>query len=569
MFPKLLKNIPLSAFLIIFIAFSVRFIYLDRIPTGISNDEIEFVINAKSSFLNGESLKTPRAEWTHFIVSPIIGPLNLSLLSARLPYALFSVLAVATLYLIVLELFGKKEAFFVGLVASLNPWSIFFGRSSYEAPLAIFFFLLAFYILLKTKSWNILFAFLPMVLGFYSYMGTKLIFLPYVLLITSFSWVIHKKRYFKQYLLLLSFCVIIFASFIISLKYSATKSRLSEVTPDINLVSGEVDTERRLSIETPLTNLFSNKPVILLKGYVSKYLGAFSPDYLFIHGTVAEEKPQLAFWFHGYFYYLDIFFLILGFCILFTKNKLLWKLLLSLILIAPIPSIIFGSQYPSYVLRSSLLFPVFMILIGLGISYFIFFKKHWVYILFASSILFVLYSVQFLNFANIYFFRIPIYNSEAFSLSSRVIARYISLSANQSEEGIVVISPEAGSLFENYLLYTNSYDKKSAQEIVQLFREKKYEHRNVKFVTPCPKNIETLKDKIIIVTQDINCNLKYSSHLTIPHLADGHTLFKILNDKICSRYQLSSYPSDISFSDFSVEKLPEGRFCEKFITNLI
>lgn len=568
MFSKLLKNIPLSAFLVILIAFSIRFIYLDRIPTGISNDEIEFIINAKSLFLTGEPLKTPKAEWTHFIVSPIIGPLNLSLLSARLPYAVFSVLFVATLYLIVLELFGRKEAFFVGLVASLNPWSIFFGRSSYEAPLAIFFFLLAFYILLKSKSWNILFAFLPMVLGFYSYMGTKLIFLPYVLLITLFSWVIHKKRYFKQYLLLLTLCSLIFASFIISLKYSATKARLSEVTPDINFVSGEVDTERRLSVETPLTNLLSNKPIILLKGYVTKYLGAFSPDYLLIHGTVAGEKPQLSFWFHGYFYYLDIFFLILGFCILFTKNKRLWILLLGLILIAPIPSITFSSQYPSYVLRSSLLFPIFMILIGLGISYFIFLKKHWIYILFVSLLLFGLYAVQFLNFANIYFFRIPIYNSEAFNFSSRVISRYISLSTNPSGGSIVVISPEAGSLFENYLLYTNSYDRKSARQIAQLFREKKYELGNVKFVTPCPQNIESLKDKTIIVTQDINCNLTYSSHLTIQHPSDAHTLFKILNDKLCSKYQLSSYPNDISFSDFSVEKLPEGRFCEKFITNL-
>jgi hypothetical protein len=51
----------------------------------------------------------------------------------------------------------------------------------------------------------------------------------------------------------------------------------------------------------------------------------------------------------------------------------------------------------------------------------------------------------------------------------------------------------------------------------------------------------------------------------IPSLSDGGTLYMIFNDKTCSQYALSSYPTGFSASDFLVESLSEKQFCERFV----
>lgn len=319
---------------IILVAVFLRLWYLDIIPTGISDDELIYVLNAKAVFLTGKDLtgtwspfsltpipsEFPVAEIPYLIIAPIIGLLPFSLFMARFPYAVISTLLVALLYLITAKLVGKKEALIVSIVAAFNPWSIFFGRTAYEAPMAIFFYLLAFYLLIILKRWKILFVFIPLFIGFYSYIGTKLIFLPYAFLIILYSWyVIHEKKYMRQYAALFIFCIVLFLFFVSSLSSQNTGSRISELsTPGMPIISNTVNQERKLSIRTPLTNIFSNKIVIWGKDSIDKYLRVFSTDYLFLHG---EGRSTYSLWYHGYFYYLDLLFLLIGFGFLFTQKR--------------------------------------------------------------------------------------------------------------------------------------------------------------------------------------------------------------------------------------------------------
>lgn len=87
--------------LVILLAAFFRFFLINQFPTGITNDEIDSIINAKSFFLSGQILKAPKGELNHVLIAPIVGPLPFSLGVARLPYALASVGTVVVLFLIV------------------------------------------------------------------------------------------------------------------------------------------------------------------------------------------------------------------------------------------------------------------------------------------------------------------------------------------------------------------------------------------------------------------------------------------------------------------------------------
>lgn len=420
----------------IVIAFLLRFIWLDRIPIGISNDELVFVSNAKAFFITRQIITHPRAELPHILASPIIGPLPSSLFNARLSYAFASVILVVLMYLMTYRLLGKESALWVGVVASFNPWSIFFGRSSYEAPIAVMFYILSFYVFLLTKSWKILFAFIPLTLAFYTYAGTKLIFIPFLILITMYSYkVINKSRYLKQYLLF-ALCSSLFLHSLYVFKYDAA-NRVSEIIPDrqaISEVSKVVDDERRLSIISSFNNFASNKFTVFSKQYIGKYLQAFSVNNLFLTG---EGNQHLSLWFHGYFYYLDFILLFIGAYYLFLKNRPLSFLFVGIILISPLPSVAFSSNYSSYALRSSLMYPILIILVGLGVQYLLNLRRSKAFKILMKLGFSGIYFLLSLNFLYIYFLRFPVYNSEAFDFGSRLLSRYISLSQKTGSETLV------------------------------------------------------------------------------------------------------------------------------------
>lgn len=569
---KLSSLIPLI-FIIIFSIF-FRFILLDKIPTGLSNDELDYVLNAKAIFLTGSdisgtwnplSFTTPTSSFSQAEIPPLatfiaIGILPFSLLTSKIIYAFFGIGTVITLYLIAKKLLGEREAFFIGLVASLNPWLIYFGRTAYDAPIAIFTFLLGLYSLLVFKGWRILYSFPFFLIAFYSYIGTKIIYIPFLLISIIYSWYfINKKKFKKQYIILFLLCLIPFFYFTFH-TFTSQSSRITEIsTPFANSITETINYERKLSIQNPLTNIFSNKLAVFTKVSIEKYLNAFSPKFLFING---DDKLLFTLWTHGVFYYLDLLFLVIGTYALFRRNKNLWIFIMSFILIAPIPSML-SMVGLSYAIRSMLLAPFLIFLIGFGIYYFIFSFKTKLKI-FISIILIILYSVQILNFANIYFFRNPIYNSESFNFSARIISKYLSF---QEGKEIYVINGNPATPLKYYLFYTNSYNKNDAKEVAKMFITKKYNFNGINFVD-CRGTNNIPLNSTIIFESGFKCEatLGYKNYLTIPLLSDGGSIYSIANDKICNKYKLKRYPYGLTLTDMNIEKLNEKDFCQKFIT---
>ncbi|MCL5432608.1 MAG: glycosyltransferase family 39 protein [Patescibacteria group bacterium] len=575
-----MKKIYFHILILVIISGFLRFVFLDKIPTGISGDELDYVLNAKAIALTGSDIsglwspfslstpphEVPKAELPYLFITPFMKFLPLGLFSARLPSAFFSVLFVVLIYLIARKLFSPSQAFIIGLVAAINPWFIYFGRTAFDTPLAIYMYFLAFYVLLITKKNKIFLAFPVFFFAFFSYIGTKIIYLPFLFTSVLYVWNRNGKKDTKKYILFTLLCLIPFIFFVATLNQRPAAFRMSDINsfnrPEIANV---VDAERKLSIQAPLTLIYSNKLFVFSKQIVNNYLGAFSANYLFLYG---ENSPFISLWYHGIFYYIDSIFLLLGLCALFKKNPKIFLLFLAVILIAPLPSV-FSNVGISYSIRASLMFPIIVIFIGYGISYVVDLYKSRAYKIIVSCFISGLYLILLLNFLNILLFRNPIYASETFGFSGREVANYILLAEKQNKNVIFLNKPSVfvPYFFKQYLFYSDGYTKDNAQQISKIIQSGDYSIDNFK-ISDCPENIDS--DTVIIAEPDAKCTIlnKFDRPLSISRLADGGTIYRIYNDTICAKYKLDRYPSSISLNDLALEKLSEKQFCETFISDL-
>jgi 4-amino-4-deoxy-L-arabinose transferase-like glycosyltransferase len=579
---KILANYTIL--LILAFALLLRTIFLNEVPVGLSNDELSFIINAKSISLTGKDIlgswqpwslqpiynTFPMSELSFLIAIPMISLFKITLFTAKLSYALFGTLLVGILYLITNKLFSKEKAIIVGAVAAISPWGIFFGRTAYDFPLAICFYMLSLAILLYSKGWKILLTFIPIFLAFYSYIGTKIIFLPFSIFTIFFSWyILNNKKYTKYYLILAIACISLFFFFLASINSQNTGQRLSEVlSPSNQTVIDKVNSDRKLSIGSPINSLVINKYTVFAKDFMNKYIGAFSPQYQLITG---DSNMHVSLWNHGYFYYIDFIFLLMGFYYLFQKNKKAAILLVGLVLIAPLPAA-FSIAQEGYVHRWALVYPLFIIIIGIGISYFISLPRRLLLKKLFIGLVAIAYSALFINFLVIYFLRYPIYNSEGSNFSTRILARYV-VFAQLRGKFVYVHSPEPNALYRGYVLYSNSYNKQSAQTVTNNFKNGTYTLNNVKFLKGCPGETEINSDKNIIVMDVVmECkNLKnyqkMQKPIEITYLSDAGAIYAVHKDRVCSNFTLSKYPNNFKFFDLNIENLSTENFCQKYIFN--
>ena len=593
-FMKAIFNLlPLISILIF--SLILRLWWLDKFPVGITYDELEYVLDAKAIFHTGKDISglwsplsltakplgVPMAELPSLIVAPFIGPVKLSLFTARFPYAVFNVLLILFIYLISQELLkSKKIALLAALLLSINPWSFHFGRTAFDTPLAILFYLIALYVLLKTHSWKILLSFPFLFLGFFSYIGTKLILLPFVIISSAFHYFfIGKKISKKPYIVLLLLSVFVVSYFIFSLRYQSAGKRTNEILFfATDKAAQAVNMERRLSLPTSLTFFFSNKAVYFLRTFLSKYIGVFSTKFLFLFG---EERGAYSMWTHGLFYYIDLIFIIIGILALFTINKKIWLFLISMVAIAPLPSAL-SVVDDSYVLRSALLYPLLIIFAAYGIYYLIKSNRPYRQVLTIGIVMIYLFSMA--NYLYLYFFRYPVYGSEGFFYSDRVLSRYISLYSELPEKKIFVISPSAEGIFKEHLFHSGLYTKENVEEIADNIQKGKFKFRNVTFTNACPKeDVFKNKNNVLIYKCGFECEKEITKlielqssleekstvlTLSISNLADGGEIYRIHGDDVCSGYKLSSYPRVASIDDFQVENQDAEILCEKWIMNL-
>lgn len=572
----------IALIIIILLASILRFLYLDRIPTGISGDELNFILQAKSIFYSAQNISGtwspltlstipgnfPQAELPSLLMAPFIGPLPLSLVYSKIPYVICSVGIIILIYLITKHLFNIQIAFATSLILTINPWSVFFGRTAYEAPLSLFFYLIAGYIILKSPGWLSFLSLIPLFLGFYTYMGSKLLLIPYVFFLTAYKFLFEKNWKNRMRIFLIFIIVIgLFLSFLLRLKSLPASQRLNELTtPNSAEIIDGVNYERKSTLLFPYTFIVSNKLTIYTRTLIEKYFKVFSTDFLFLYG---EGRGTFSLWFHGYFYYIDALFMLIGLIYLFNRYKKETILLLLLISIAPIATIASSSGTGFAALRSSLIFPLLSILVGGGVIGSLTIFKQQIFRIISFTLISAIYIVSLCNFANIYFLRNPIYNSDSYNLSARILSKYLT-EAKILNVPIIVLSESPTGQFNNYLFFTNSFTKDSMAEIRTIYRQPSFMFHSITY-TNC-KNMEKIPENATIIFESGNTCIPSSGQLlsnrVIASLSDGGAIYKIYNDRLCEKYTLKRYPSQISLSDLNIEALDRKKFCETYITDL-
>ncbi len=564
--------------LFIFLAIVLRFWYLDRIPTGIVMDEFDYILNAKFVYHTGTNIQAnwspwslstlpnevPKGELTYLVSLPFVGPFGLSIFTARIGFAIVSIFFVLICFQIASTLFGPWVGLVTGYMMAINPWSVYFGRTGYDVPVSVMFYMLSLLCMLKLKGPKLLVTLIPLFLAFYGYIGMKLLFVPFVLISAIGAWTtIHKRNDTKWFVILVCLALLIFGQFVFRVQTTTANLRVGQIfTPFDPKITIDVDLQRRLTIASPLTNLFANKPIVYVKLMGEKYLGAFSPTILFTNG---EGIATFALWQHGLFYPIDALFLILGMMMLYATTPTILSFLALLIAISPIPSIL-STEGATYVHRSSLMYPIMTMLISYGIVGAVATIRNRKKFFFVLGIILV-YGILVCNFVYLYFFRFPYYNSESFGFSQRLYSRYAVL-AGKNHIPVVNITDAPQLYFRNYMLYGNIPNAHTIPAIREIFRKDDYVWDNATFTKTCPTKSEIDTGKTTYLISNASpCKELFIKRpiITIASLSDGGSIYNIFNDQMCSKYALGNYPTGFTMNDFDVEHLSEEQFCTKFV----
>lgn len=566
---------------ILLIAILLRFLFLANVPNGIFNDELTYLLVTKSIILNGSDITGTWSPLSIFLFHYPPGLLQTSLVQAELPYLLFlpaiklfgltmfgahvtnaiaGVCLVIVMYFLTKKLFHQQIALIVSFFTAINPWLIVNSRTAYESIYAVLFYLLGIYILLIAKRWYILFAFPVFLLAFYSYIATKLIFLPLIVCSCLYLYLVtNHKKYLLQYVTLISAAMIFTVFFLIIQLHSGT--RISEIlTINDPAISQQVDVVRKTSIANPLVPLFVNKYTIFMMILITKLFNTFSLNYLFISGD-----SFFAMWRHGLFYVIDAVFLFIGIAALYIKqNKLFWWFL-ALLGISIIPQLLHSESTGNFTPHIALLIPLFLILMAFGLWQILnlgIIKKYSRYLMVSVILVYLIFT---LNFFTLYIFQNSV-SGNSYDFPSRVLALYLQ-NAQKKSGKITVYTGSPMLSFRKYLFYSDGLTTNSISRIHKavVSNASTFALNNVQFQY-CPTVMKSLQNSETVV-YDIGCNLKQNDkqHFSISQISDGGEVYKIYNDTLCSGYPLQRFPSGINLAYFTPEKLSVKNFCERYI----
>ena len=566
------QNLLLLTGLFLFALF-FRIIFLDRIPNAIGGDELVYVLTAKAIALTGSDLTgswnplsafmfhyppgESQAELPYFLFLPVIGLTHFSLFTARFTNALMSALTVIVLFGIAQKLFNRNTAIVTALVASINPWFIYIGRTAYEVVPATFFYLLGLLILLTQTKKRLLWAIPILFAAFYSYIGTKVLFLPFVLVTAFYSWfIIHKKKNAGFFLVIIAAAILLVGAYMVALRDGTAARAGNLFLPDNVKVSTEVDAVRKESIQTPFLPLFDNKYTVYTRLLIKKMFDTISANYLFAAGD-----RFFSMYTQGPFYSIDALFLLVGLGSLLFFTPHVFTLVSTLMVVSIAPQLIFDST-SLFTPHIALLFPLIILCISAGIMRVIdMVPKKWTR---PMSVLFIgIYALLCGCFLYIYTFQHSLQGH--FDFSVRVLSRYIEL-ANPSSQDISVYTKQPFDLYKKYLFYANGLSDSTALEVGKAFHTKDFTLGTVHFLT-CDEFVDPEADNSRIIISDNTCNplQKKLPSISVKQLKDAGDTFLVYNNHICDELTLKYYPSGITLDDFRIEQMETKRFCSTFL----
>lgn len=366
---------------ILVLAFLLRVWQINQNPPSLNWDEVSHGYNAYSI------LKTSKDEWG--VAFPIIfrayGDYKLPLyvyttavsesifglneFAVRLPSLLAGILSVLFIFLLVKRIFKNDSlAILAALLLAMEPWSIFLSRIAVEANLSAFLIITAIYFLVLSvdKKWFLLISFFLFGLSLHTYNSAR-IFVP--LFIVSLGLVCHSSlvEWIKKRKLVVFSSALVFIFFFLPMIGQMLSGEGGARYRWVNLLDegaiNKINEARgKSSLPIPLPKMVYNKVTYYTFVFSQNYISHFSPNFLFLKGGSNYQFNVSGL---GLLYPLELPFVVLGLFILLKKrNKFTW-VILSWLLLAPIPGSL--TRDAPHTLRAIIFLPVFSILTSLGI----------------------------------------------------------------------------------------------------------------------------------------------------------------------------------------------------------
>ncbi|MEK7550224.1 MAG: hypothetical protein AAB535_00350 [Patescibacteria group bacterium] len=571
--------------LVLALAFLLRTIGIHLNPVGLSHDdELNELINAKSLAIAGvhapghvAGVFTPNdecpgncihGELGPFILIPWMRIFPLDIFWSKIPF-----IAVASLIVFstgkLFENLSKNRAIglFVGTLVAINPWAIHFGRTAYFTTFSYAFYLLAAYFFTRKKSYraNLFYGALLSIIASLFYFGTKPILPLIIIWGICYNLFQFKKHYLKFTALIISLTLIAIVTYSIILSNSFAGRRIGEI--NIENTATIVNQQRRVSLEIPLVrDLFINKYIVHVGIRIEKFIGFFSPTFLYVKSEGSTDLYYDSN--HAYNYLADFAFLIFGVMALATSFPTA-IFVLSLLLISVVPAAIKITGDTIYTLRAGLAYPILTGVSGWGI-YYLFIKFSGWSRKIVIFVIILIYTVSLSYFLTMYWYRTPFDKSMGWYFHKRAVANYITRIREKSDKKIIVVTAQPADTFNEYVFFGDLYNTKAdILDVNKVYDSQKYEYKNTKFVNNCDEltQKEIISGSIIFIEQGVDCLINQKGTAKIANPRDGGGIYDIVNENLCAGYPKARFPYPRKISDFSIERLSDSEFCKLWITN--
>lgn len=464
--------------IILILAFVLRFVSVTKFPVGFNADEASFGYDAYSILHTGrdqwgnvmplvlKSFGDYKSSLYSYISVPFVAIFGLNILAVRLPNVIIGTLAVLAVYLLVKEIFKSKKwlGIFAALFLAVNPWSVMMSRGAFEANLITFFLPMGIYLFLKGLEnrkyliWSGVF----LGLNLFTYHSAKLITPIVVLGLIIIFWKKIKSLGIKDLIL----PGIVFSVFAILTAYTffiGGGSRISERS----ITQGALEEGAKIKIELinsgtnpTVAKLLHNKYQVVAQRFVTNYFQYFSPKFLFTRGSSDS--------YYGMFPGIGVIYIFDGLLLLGLIPYVLKKnpikpllLILAWLLIAPLPAALStGAGFAGN--RAIGMIPVIQIVEIFGLIGWIDLLKKTssktIYI--GIPILGILLIWNVMNFLRIYIKEIPQSAYEQMSDGNLEAAKWVTQNREEKE---VIISRSFGEP-QIFFAFTNAWNPSDYQK---------------------------------------------------------------------------------------------------------
>jgi len=487
---------------ILVVAAFLRLWQLGAVPVGVTNDELGYIYNAYSVAKTGSNVfgeHLPFLTWMikgsfpflpvpiYFSV-PFFWAFPLSAFTGRLPAAILGIIDVYLLYILVQQLFQKRNlALLSAFFLAISPWHLHFSRSAYDTNYSLFFFLLGLvlYIFEIEKKKMPFFSLLCFLLAIFSYRAMNIIFVPLVVVLFWYGYVALKIQKRQAVVFFTGVFVILLSLLVVILINGKGYTAEANIFNDPKMQES-LDTQIR-EAKGPLfvRRLFLNKFTYAAYRLRENYLKGYSPDFLFLY---TEPSKIYSIWSRGRIYFIDAIFIFLGIIYLYKEKRKQATFIFGMVLIGGLPGMLGGFPYSS---RNFFLAAFLPLLVAGGV-------------LFATEVrhtkklvigvIIVMYLYSFGSYVFDYYGRYAYYGAEAWAKSLKDVSTIILSSRTKFNE--IVVGRASFVDFIQYAFYTNLEPRqvqKSWKEQIPTNEGSIFKTQNVRFIPGCLNNSNDFK----------------------------------------------------------------------------